>query len=375
MPLAERRIEQRGRDPERDQHADVAGSRRAAIRRMNDADGGDAQRTRRRPARAASARASGRGRRARTGNPDRGSRTPAAPTRDGRAARPATTRRPDAADSGAAPTPRRSTSAAAHSARRAPGWPSRDRGQRHDQRDERVGQQPHRRRRGQRSAGPGRVGVQHAAAMALTAYAARPRSARPAADPRCRARRAAPSARRPPAGSRGRQKPTAIRNGNGPAMPIFGSSYAGSAQRFQTSPSTAVAAAAGRTRGCPGRAPRAHDHRQQHRVEHDAGAQADQIQQLAHCRSLTRPPYARSTLGRNLNRMSRLFRPVNGRSRRRAAFIVGLDVSARREPARLPHRSRHSSASRRTFDGRKRTVHCCFGRLGREHLASVRSGT
>jgi len=58
-----------------------------------------------------------------------------------------------------------------------------------------------------------------------------------------------------------------------------------------------------------GRAPRADHHRQQHRIEHDARAQADQIQQLAHSRSVTRSRYASTPAHRNRNRSCGRFAP------------------------------------------------------------------
>src|SRR5207247_1058651 len=47
-----------------------------------------------------------------------------------------------------------------------------------------------------------------------------------------------------------------------------------------------------------GRASRAHHHDEKHRIEHDAGAQADQVQELAHDDSLT-APYAERGILRN----------------------------------------------------------------------------
>ena len=255
------------------------------------------------------------------------------------------------------------------------GLAARDGRQRHHERDERVGQQPHAERRRQRAAGPRRARREAAAAIALTAYAAtatirfgQPRHARR------RARRAAPSARRPPAGSRAREKPTAVRNGNGPAMPTFGSSYAGSAQRFQTRPRTAVAEQQRiEARRAPAaRLARTH-HRQQHRVEHDAGAQADQIQQLAHDRSsdaLTlrrdrrRPepePHERSV---STDEWS--IARSNSRS------IVGPVGLRRRRPIR---RSQADHSSGRHGDVRrpKPSRPCGFGRRRRNALVACRA--
>jgi hypothetical protein len=47
------------------------------------------------------------------------------------------------------------------------------------------------------------------------------------------------------------EKPAAIRKVKGPAIPIFGSSYAGSAQRFQIRPSIAVPRSNGSNRDVP----------------------------------------------------------------------------------------------------------------------------
>ena len=43
MTRADRRIEERGRDPQRDQHADVARIAKRELRRVNGADRGDAE--------------------------------------------------------------------------------------------------------------------------------------------------------------------------------------------------------------------------------------------------------------------------------------------------------------------------------------------
>ena len=69
----------------------------------------------------------------------------------------------------------------------------------------------------------------------------------------------------------------------GHATPSFGSPYAGRAQTFHTRPSNAVARSSGSNAALDGRSRVApHDHHEQHRVEHDPGAQADQIEQFAH---------------------------------------------------------------------------------------------
>ncbi len=153
-----------------------------------------------------------------------------------RAARPATTHRPGAAGSSAAPTPQRSDSAAAHSARLRTRLASRDGSQRDHQRDERIREQPHPERRRQRRASPCRVCVQRGGDSAhrvrhrghdLPAASPDPRPVALVAQDRMHDDRG----QKPRA-----EKPAAIRNVKGPAMPIFGSSYAGSAHRFQIRP-------------------------------------------------------------------------------------------------------------------------------------------